>query len=447
MRFWIRFLIIIGVLGGAIAAATPYVKNYLKERNKPTFRFEEVTRGKLRSNVRATGTIKPRLEVIVGSFVSGPIVDLLVDFNDEVKAGQLMAKVDPRIYDAAVARDEAALATRLADVERAEAVLQQAINDERRSLDLYAEDPEFISQAELDQYKFARKSLEAQLVVAQASVKQAQANLDNSLANRAYTEVTSPTDGTVIDRKIDEGQTLAAQFQAPELFIVAPGMREEMYVYASIDEMDIGRIRLAQERSQPVQFQVSAYPDDIFEGTIKQIRFSSTVTQNVVTYPVVVSAPNPDLKLLPGMTADLTFQIEEKQDVLRVPRAALRYYPGNREWVHPDDRKILDGPDADSNKGKDDGNEKDEAVDPPDADKDPDNSEADTSTEDEEGSVFEEELKRKSNRKKHVWIQDGEFLRAIEVTVGLTESKFAEVLSGELKEGQKLVVDVEQGKK
>jgi len=151
---------------------------------------------------------------------------------------------------------------------------------------LRAENKTFISDAEMDQFKFNRMSLEAQLVVAETTVDQAQANLDNSLANLGYTEIRSPEDGIIIDRKIDPGQTVAATFQTPDLFVVAPDMKKEMLVYASVDEADIGLIQDAMQTEQPVSFTVDAYPDDLFEGKISQIRKSSTTTQNVVTVPV-----------------------------------------------------------------------------------------------------------------------------------------------------------------
>ena len=185
-------------------------------------------------------------------------------------------------------------------------------------------------------------SLEAQLLIAESAVKQAEATLDNSKANLGYTEIKSPVDGTVIDRKIDKGQTLAAQFTAPELFVIAPRMREEMLIRASIDEADIGLIRDAKDSNQPVYFSVDAYPEKVFSNaTVQQIRLSSTTTQNVVTYPVIVSTPNSDLKLLPGMTANLTFQIKELKEILKVPNAALRYFP-DKELVRVSDQKLLE---------------------------------------------------------------------------------------------------------
>ena len=185
-------------------------------------------------------------------------------------------------------------------------------------------------------------SLEAQLLISQASVKQAEANLQNSTANLDYTEIKATQDGRVIDRKIDPGQTLAASFQTPEMFVLGVDMEKEMHIYASVDEADIGLIRQAQAEEQPVWFRVDAYPDELFEGRIKEIRMSSTEVQNVVTYPVVVTAPNPDLKLLPGMTANLTFQIEEKKDVILIPWSAVRFFP-KPEMVREEDRKLLEG--------------------------------------------------------------------------------------------------------
>jgi len=342
MRTFIKTIIIIAVLAALGYFGFTKGQQWLAERNKPRFRTAFAEQGDLRITVNATGQLEPTLSVKIGSFVSGPILELYADHNDEVKTDQILAKIDPRIYIASVQRDEAALGARVGDVARVQAELQRARNDEKRSAALKAENEDFISQAELDQFRFARLSLEAQLLIADSSVKQAQANLDNSNANLAYTEITSPVDGTVIDRKIDRGETLAAQFQAPELFVIAPRMREEMLIRASIDEADIGLIRDAKDANQPVYFSVDAYPEKIFTGAqVQQIRLSSATTQNVVTYPVIVSTVNPDLKLLPGMTANLTFQIKELKDILKVPNAALRYFP-DKTLVRDEDQKLLE---------------------------------------------------------------------------------------------------------
>ena len=411
MKTTIKLVLLIMVLSGIGAAAYKPAVQYWEDRNRPEWRQAEVKQGRITSVVNATGEIKPVLSVLVGCFVSGPVVELHANFNDEVKKGQLLAKIDPRIYDAAVARDRATLNTRLAEVKRAEAQLQQATNDEKRALALYEENKDFISRAELDQFKFNRMSLDAQLDVAKMAVKQAEANLENSATNLEYTNITSPVDGIVIHRKIDTGQTLAAQFQTPELFVIAPQMREIMHIYASVDEADIGLIRKAADEDQPVRFTVDGYPDDLFEGTIEQVRFSSTTTQNVVTYPVIVAAANLDLKLLPGMTANISFQVAERKDVLKVPNAALRFYP-DREYVRKEDRKVLDGSDR---------------------------------SEDEEGtpesmlSADERAAVRQKRNRRHVWLVEDRFLRATEVVIGLNDNKFTELVSGELKSSQKLV--------
>jgi len=409
---WLLILGVLGVLGWGIAS--PAVK-YWKERSRIVWREADVTRGRIVSVVNSTGTIKPVRSVLIGSFVSGPIKEIFVDFNDEVKAGQLMAQIDPLLYKANVARDVATLATKKADVERVKAQLQQAINDEARSKALRAENRLFISDAEMDQFRYKRESLAAELGVAEASVDQAKASLDNSQANLDYTEIKAPVDGAVIDRKVDPGQTVAASFQTPELFTVAPDMRKEMRVFASVDEADIGLIRAAQQSGQPVHFTVDAYPDDLFEGKIFEIRKNSTTTQNVVTYPVVVSAPNPELKLLPGMTASISFQVGEAKDVLRVPNAALRFYP-QREQVRNEDRKILEGgtnitPDDDQENATRSAEEK-------------------------------ADIRRNRNRR-HVWVTDGEFLRAVEVVTGLSDSKYTELVSGDLKLGDRLVTGIQ----
>jgi HlyD family secretion protein len=416
MKRLIKLCGILAVVATVIGTVYGPTVRYWKERHRVRYRQEAVTRGRVVASVNSTGTVKPVQSVTVGSFVSGPIDKLFVDFNDEVKKGQLMAKIDPRVYQANVDRDKATLVTQKAGVEKARAQLQQAKNDEDRARRLRAENKGFLSDTEMDQYKFNRLSLAAQLAVAEASVQQAQGTLDQSVAQLEYTEIRSPVDGMVIDRKVDPGQTVAASFQTPELFIVAPDLRKEMRVFASVDEADIGQIREAQRRGQPVRFTVDAYPDDLFVGKIFQVRKSSTTTQNVVTYPVIVSAPNLDLKLLPGMTASISFQVGETANVMRLPNAALRFYP-TREQVRPEDRKLLEGAG-------------------PSAEQDADRPESMLSAED------KAEIRRRRNRR-HVWVVDGEFLRAVEVVTGLSDTKHTELVSGDVREGQELVTGIQ----
>jgi HlyD family secretion protein len=430
MRFpWkttLVLVLLIALIAGGVVAY-PYAMSYWRARNAPKFRTVEVVRGEIVSVVNATGTVQPKLRVSVGSFVSGPIVKLNVEFNDmvrgvdadsdlsdEEKQEYVLAEIDPRIYQANVTRDQASKARAAADLERAKALLEQARNDYDRAIGLQGENEEFISGTEIDQYKYNYLSLKAQVKIAEAALAQAEANLENSLANLGYTKIYSPVDGIVIDRKIDKGQTLAAQFQTPELFVVAPDMDKEMYVYASVDEADIGLIRKAQETDQPVYFTVDAYPEDLFEGRIHQIRENPTTTQNVVTYPVVVTTPNPEMKLLPGMTANLSFQVEKREDVLKVPNAALRFYP-EKKHVREEDQKILEGTEEEKEQTGDRENSTDFR------------------------SALERILARKERNQRHVWLQEGDKLKAVEITTGLSDYKYTEVVSGDLEEKQELV--------
>jgi HlyD family secretion protein len=409
----LKFLIPVLILGGLIAFGLPRGRAYWKARNKQEFREAQVTRGDIISVVNATGKVEPVSSVHVGSFVSGPIVELCVDFNDVVTKDQLLAKVDPRLYEASVASDKAAQATRDAEVTRVEALLTRAKNDEKRALRLRQDNKDYISQAELDQVTYACIAQEAQLEVAKAAVEQAKANLENALANLDYTEIRSPVSGIVIERKIDPGQTLAASFQTPELFVIAEEMDTRMFVYASVDEADIGLIRDAEKRKEKVEFTVDAYPDDLFEGTIYQVRINPVETQNVVTYPVVVEAPNSDMKLLPGMTANLSFQVEKREDTLKVPNAALRFYP-KKEQVREENHKLLDGAEAESEAKE----------------------EADS---DERLSAQDRFTANRERNRRHVWVVDGERLKAIEVTVGLSDNRYTQLVEGPLEEDQKLV--------
>ncbi len=424
MRTLVKLLIVLAVLGGLGYAASGPVKAYLAERNKVIWRTAKTEEGSIIEVVNSTGTIKPKLQITVGTFVSGPIIELHCEFNQEVKKGELLAKIDPQIYQSNVNRDQATLENREADVFRVKAQLQQAINEEKRAIALRQEDETFIAVSEMDKLRFARLALEAQLKVASTSITQSKASLENSQINLDYTEIRSPVDGIVIDRKIDPGQTVAASFQTPELFIIAPDMRDEMHVHASVDEADIGRIRTAQDKNYPVSFTVDAYPEDLFTGKVNEVRLSSTTTQNVVTYPVIVGAPNPELKLLPGMTASISFQVDHRDKITKIPNAALRYYPDVKS-VRLEDKPIFEGLAAtqpvDAEQFGGDGQE--------------------TSQQAESATQRAETRKKKNQR--HVWIAEGQLLRAVAVTVGLTDGQFTELVTGELKAGQELVIGIQ----
>jgi HlyD family secretion protein len=406
------------VVGGLGSAAYRPAMNYWAAHNRTLWRTAKVEKGNVVAVVNSTGTVKPKIEVSVGSFISGPILELFCEFNQEVKKGDLLAKIDPRLYQASVAHDRATLAMQQADVLRVQSQLQQAINDEKRATVLRDRGDSIITMADFDKYKFSRMSLEAQLQISRATVDQAKASLETSLANLNYAEIRSPVDGIVINRKIDPGQTVAAQFQTPELFIVAPDMRKEMHVHASVDEADIGLIKQAQRKKYPVTFTVDAYPEKLFCGTILEIRLSSTTEQNVVTYPVVVTTPNPNLDLLPGMTASLSFQVDQREDVVKIPNAALRFYPVAKQ-VRAEDVPILEGRAEQSAEAKDASQPSLQAV-----------------------AVNERARLRKERDRRYVWVVDGELLRAVEVNTGLTDGEYTEVLKGSLQPGDEVVTGI-----
>ncbi|WP_143544113.1 efflux RND transporter periplasmic adaptor subunit [Rhodopirellula sp. MGV] len=409
---WLIFLAIVGGIGAAVAGPA---MRYWKERHRVRWDTAEIVQGDITRFVNSTGEVRPVRSVSVGSFVSGPIVELNVDFNDEVKSGDVLARVDPRLFKAETARAEAALATRKAELERIEAELQQAVNNFDRGEKLRAKREGFLSESEMDSLTFEVKSLQAQRKVAEATILQAQATLENAMANLNYCEITAPVDGIVIDRKIDPGQTLAAQFQTPELFIVAPDLRKTVHVFASVDEADIGLVQKAQAESRPVTFTVDAHPDMVFEGSIVQIRVSSATTQNVVTYPVVIETKNPDLKLLPGMTASISFEVDSIQDVPKLPNTALRFFPDDAQQVREQDRYLIDG--TTWKKPTSDVAEDDSLM-----------------------SAAEKATRRRQRSQRHVWVIDGELLKAVPIVTGLSEHGFTELKSGDLSAGDSLVI-------
>jgi HlyD family secretion protein len=412
MRQLLKRLLILAILAGAIVGISVRTRSWWQQHSVPRYLTAEVSRGRVETLVTSTGTVKPVLSVSVGAFTSGPIAKVFVDFNSVVKKDQVLAIIDPKLFEAAVEQDRAALESQKADLGRVEALLQQAKNNEQRARRLRAINKDYLSDTDLDQYYFTRLTYEAQIKLGQASIQQAEAKLKNSEANLGYTKILAPVDGIVIERKVDPGQTVAASYQTPEMFIIAPEMEKHMYVFASVDEADIGQIRAAQERGRTVKFTVDAYPGDLFEGKIAQIRKNSTTTQNVVTYPVVIEAPNPNLKLLPGMTANITFPIEAKENVLRIPAAALRFAP-LPDHVRPEDRHYVEALPA----GKIDSGTK--------------------------RSASEKADLARKRQQRIVWIQEGQQLQAVPLTLGLIDNQFAEIVSGEVTEGQAVVTGTE----
>ncbi|MEI8120995.1 MAG: efflux RND transporter periplasmic adaptor subunit [bacterium] len=320
MKRWI-----IGIVLVAIAVTGYFAIRYYSESKSKESRYKTapVERGDVVQTVRATGTIQPIRLVQVGTQVNGPIRKLYVDYNSQVKAGDLVAQIDPTTYEARLAQDQANLIQSQANVEQTKVRLTQAEKELERANKLTAR--EMISQADLDTAVATRDALLAQLKVVQAAVAQAEASLRLSKANLGYTTISSPVDGVVIARNVSEGQTVVASMTAQVLFLIATDLRR-IQVEASIPEADIGNIALGQR----VTFTVDAF-DLVFTGAVTQIRMAAVTVQNVVTYPVVIQADNPGTKLFPSMTADIVCEVARHENVLRIPNAALRFKPEEKD--------------------------------------------------------------------------------------------------------------------
>jgi len=279
-----------------------------------------VSRGAVIKSVTATGTVNPVTTVQVGTYVSGKVVQLYVDFNSAVKANQLMAKIDPRPFAAQVALSKAALANAKAQLEKDQANLAYQALTYVRDQEMLKE--KVISTDQFDSQVNTYNQARAQVALSKAAVQQQEANLRQAELNLSYTNIVSPVDGTVVSRNIDMGQTVAASFQTPVLFLVAKDLTK-MQVDTSLSESDVGGVR----KGQAAFFTVDAYPGRTFHGTVAQVRQAPITVQNVVTYDVVVDVSNPEMLLKPGMTANVTIVIDRIDGVLRVPLQALRFSP------------------------------------------------------------------------------------------------------------------------
>ena len=393
------------------------------------YKTVKVDKGTVIKTVSSSGVVQPLQQVQVGTQVNGPIKKLYVDFNARVKEGDLIAQIDPAPYEARVTQDKASLTSSIANVKRVEANLKQAQKELERSRELAKR--ELISQSELDTAVASYDSLLAQLDVAKAGVEQSQATLNNSQINLGYTTIKSPINGIVISRSVDEGQTVVASFSAATLFVIANNLTK-VQIQASVAESDIGKISL----KQLVRFTVDAYPDNKFVGRVEQIRLSPTTVSNVVTYTIIINADNPEEKLLPGMTATLSFEVETSENALRVPNAALRFVPSEEEMAKvkipaedtaaaiPSDSAALSGT-AQANGA-------------------PVTPEARNG--ERRGRSGMSRNKSGNNKeaqvKKQIWVLDNGKLKPVSIVIGITDGSFTEVLKGDIAEGQEVVTGI-----
>ncbi len=336
--------------------------------------------------VTATGTVNPVVTVQVGTYVSGPIVQMLCDFNTQVKKGQLCAKIDPSTYQMTLDQAEANLANGTAQLHKDQATLAYAKVTYERDQKLIGED--VISQDALDSAKSTYEAAVAQVGVDRASILQQQASVRAAKINLGYTNIISPVDGTVVARNVDLGQTVAASFQTPTLFLIAQDLTK-MQVDTNVSESDVGPVHLGQKAG----FTVDAFPDRTFWGEVAQVRQSPITVQNVVTYDVVIAVSNPELLLMPGMTANARIVTAERDGVLKVPLQALRFSPsGEDEHQHHHGG----------------GNGKKTA---------------------------------QSDRNGHLWVSDGGKIRRVKVVRGLDDGNVVEIVSGDLHAGDQVIID------
>jgi len=342
--------------------------------NEPQFRTDKVTKGDILMSVTATGTVNPVTTVLVGTQVSGTIKDIYVDYNAPVKKGQLIARIDPASFEAQVEQAKANLLSAKANLEKAEATRIDAQRTRDRNSKLFSEN--LIARSELDSAETNYETAKASVNAAKAQIAQTEAALKLVETNLRYTKIISPVDGVVISRNVDVGQTVAASFQTPTLFTIAQDLTK-MQIDTNVDEADIGKVNVGQD----VEFVVDAYPDITFKGRVWQVRNAPITVQNVVTYDVVIKVDNPELRLKPGMTANVSVIVSVKKDVLTIPNAALRFKPSEK------------GAQTSEKKGP------------------------------------------------GIWISEKGQLRRIPVSPGISDGSYTELVSGDLREGQEIIVE------
>jgi HlyD family secretion protein len=375
-----------------------------------TFETAVVKKGSIINTITATGTVEADTTVLIGTQVSGVIKKIYVDFNSHVRKGQLLAELDKTPLQTQVQQAQASL-----DDSKSEVEFQTATYERYKAL----LDKKLVAQADYDQVKYSYDK-------ARANLKTAQAGYDKSIVNLDYATIYSPIAGVILNRAVDQGQTVAASFSTPNLFTIGNDLTQ-MQVQANVDEADIGQIK----KEQPVSFTVDAYPNEVFNGSVRQLRLQPVVTSNVVTYTVIVNAPNPDLKLMPGMTANITVLVQKIDSVLTVPGKALRFTP-DATWLaeymkkNPiGQRQGAGGP------GQTSGSERPQGTgNGPNAGQYQANS-----------GQFQSGSGQTGKRPVIVWVKSGELIHRTRVTTGAIDGTNAEIKTG-LKEGDEVILSM-----
>jgi HlyD family secretion protein len=385
--------------------------------SKPTVQWDTgaVDRGRIVARVTATGTLSALVTVQVGSQVSGRVQQLFVDFNSPVKKGQIIAKIDPQLFQASLEQARANYAAAEGNLQKAKVQAAQAEIDFKRQASLA--ERKLVAPADFDSAKTNLAAAKAQIAVSLGNLQQARAALNQAKVNLAYTDIHSPTDGVVISRSVDVGQTVAASLQAPTIFVIAEDLRK-MQVDTSVAEADVGKLVAGMDAT----FVVDAYPGERFRGKVRQIRNAAQTVQNVVTYDAVIDVDNAELKLRPGMTANVNFVFADREDVLRVPNAALRFRltPEISAALKPEAKPSTDGDTRAPGTGVAAGSPS--------------------------GGRSRPGRGARANAEgapdhKTVWVLDGRGPRAVSIKTGATDGSKTEVVEGALVAGQQVITD------
>jgi HlyD family secretion protein len=401
-----KLIVFLALLWGGGAAGLWYWNDH--QAQSVEFRSVVLARGDILPTINATGTIEPEEVVDVGAQVAGIIQqfgpdpedpDQPIGYGSRVEEGTILVQLDDALYKARVEQARANLDRSQAEVEQARAKLRMTERDLERLNRLRERSAGLVSPQEMDAAQSAFEQAQAALLTAESAVEVAQANVLEAQVNLGYTTIRSPVRGVILDRRVNIGQTVVASLNAPSLFLIAKDLRR-MQIWASVNETDIGSIH----QGQPVTFTVGAYPGETFRGTVTQIRLNASMVQNVVTYTVVVEFDNPDGKLLPYLTARLRFEQEGRQGVLLVPNSALRWQP-RAPLIAPDFRdQVVEARNREAR-------------------------EPDTVAASQTGTL---------------WVRDGDFLRPISLTLGLSDGIRTEVFGPDLYEGMEVVVGANQ---
>ena len=368
-RLWPIAVVVVITVGAALWYLTA-------GKQKPRYITVQADRGSIVRAITATGTVNPVIVVQVGTYDSGPIIAIYADFNSPVKAGQLIAKIDPQPFTVKVHQADAALGNAQAQLGKDQADLAYKKLTFERYTKLLSEG--VISQDSFDSARSAYQQAVSQVALDRSAVKQQQATLEEAQVNLNYTNIISPVDGTVVSRNVDVGQTVAASFQTPTMFLIAKDLTK-MQVDTNVSESDIGDVR----EGETANFGVDAFPDRVFEGTVGQVRQVPISIQNVTTYDVVVNVPNPEFLLKPGMTANVTVTTARRDNVLRVPIQALRFSPT-------------------------------------------------LAVRNSAGTPY--------SRERRLWVVEGAAIRPVSIVMGIDDGHYAEIVSGEVRPGDLIAV-------